>query len=120
MSSALVVDNDLLDELSNDRKPSKTLGMRNSLRGPREKPPWKPSGRPLATPVMPPGKLGSEKADRDGPSYRVEKAVVSRAHLGKELSRSLRGSPVGHTAHRRFLDFCSLRSRPPGTALGGD
>ena len=26
--------------------------------------PWKPSGRPLATPAMPPAKLGSEKADR--------------------------------------------------------
>src|SRR5712671_5106523 len=27
--------------------------MRNSLSGPRGKPPWKPSGRPLATPAMP-------------------------------------------------------------------
>src|SRR5690348_10146960 len=38
--------------------------MRNSLSGSRGKPPWKPSGRPLATPAMPPAKLGSEKADR--------------------------------------------------------
>src|ERR1700719_1974505 len=38
--------------------------MRNSLRGPRGKPPRKPSGRPLATPAMPPARLGSEKADR--------------------------------------------------------
>ena len=30
----------------------------------RGKPLWKPSGRPLATPAMPPAKLGSEKADR--------------------------------------------------------
>ena len=46
--------------------------MRNSLSGPREKLPTKPSGRPLAMPAMPPAKLGSEKANRvinriDGP-----------------------------------------------------
>src|SRR5438034_11099470 len=38
--------------------------MRNSPSRPRGKPPWKLSGRPLATPGMPPAKLRSEKADR--------------------------------------------------------
>jgi hypothetical protein len=38
--------------------------MGNLLSGPRGKPPWKPSGRRLATPAMPPAKLKSEKADR--------------------------------------------------------
>jgi hypothetical protein len=38
--------------------------MRNTLRGPRGKPPRKQSGKPLATPAMPPAKLGSEKADK--------------------------------------------------------
>ena len=37
---------------------------RNSLSGPRGRPPWKPSGRSLATPAMPPAKLRSERADR--------------------------------------------------------
>src|SRR6202043_4038507 len=38
--------------------------MRNSPSRQRGKPPRKPSGRPLATPAMPPARLGSEKADR--------------------------------------------------------
>src|SRR5438132_7421822 len=29
-----------------------------------QKPPWKKSGKPLATPAVPPAKLGSEKADK--------------------------------------------------------
>ena len=35
----------------------------NSLSGPRGKPPWKKSGRPLATPAMLPVKLGNEKTN---------------------------------------------------------
>ena len=61
--------------------------MRNSLSGLRRKPPWKLSGRLLATPVMLPAKLESEKADRvisdgwtdDGLTYRAKSPVISRA-----------------------------------------
>src|ERR1700730_14445486 len=45
-------------------KPSKRPAMRNSLSGSRGKPPRKQNGKPLATPPMPPAKLGSEKADK--------------------------------------------------------
>jgi hypothetical protein len=68
--------------------------MRNSLSRQRGRPLWKPSGRPLATPAMPPAKLGSEKADRvisgkvDGrwPTYGVEVTVMIRAHPLKQVS----------------------------------
>jgi multidrug efflux pump subunit AcrA (membrane-fusion protein) len=48
--------------------------MRNSLSRQHGKPPWKPSGRPLATPAMPPVKLGSEKADRSSVDRWTEDA----------------------------------------------
>src|SRR5271168_5265073 len=38
--------------------------MRNSPSGRRGKPSSKQNGKPLATPAMPPAKLGSEKADK--------------------------------------------------------
>src|SRR6059058_3801101 len=48
--------------------------MRNSLSGPRGKPLWKQSGKPLAMRAMPPAKPGSEKADE----------IVNRqAHAGR-------------------------------------
>src|SRR5947199_3456235 len=50
--------------------------MRNSLSGSRGKPPWKPSGRPLATPAMPPAKLGSEKADRSSVDRSTKDALA--------------------------------------------
>jgi hypothetical protein len=61
--------------------------MPNCLSGLRGKPPWKPSGRLLATPVMLPAKLGSEKADRvisdgwtdNGLTYRATSPVMGRA-----------------------------------------
>jgi len=40
------------------------------------KPPWKPSGRPHATPAMPPVKLGSEKADRSSVNRWTEDALA--------------------------------------------
>jgi hypothetical protein len=57
--------------------------MRNSLSGPRGKPPSKPNDRLLAMPVMLLAKLGSEKADRpvshrwieDDLTYRVENTL---------------------------------------------
>ena len=45
-------------------KPSKRPAIWNSLSGPRGKPPWKKSGKPLATPAMLHAKLGNEKADK--------------------------------------------------------
>src|SRR2546423_11920358 len=50
--------------------------MRNSLSKWRGKPPWKPSGRPLATPAMPPAKLGSEKADRSSVDRSTKDALA--------------------------------------------
>jgi hypothetical protein len=49
--------------------------MRNSLSRQHRKPPWKPSGRPLATPAMPPAKLGSKKADRSSVDEWAEDAL---------------------------------------------
>src|SRR5437868_14045124 len=64
--------------------------MRNSLSGPRVKPPWKPSGRPLVTPAMPPAKLASEKANRKlcddllafAVARRWERRQIQRAEPG--------------------------------------
>jgi hypothetical protein len=50
--------------------------MRNSLSGWRGKPPWKPSGRPLATPAMLPAKLGSEKADKSSVDRSTKDALA--------------------------------------------
>src|SRR5207248_6659387 len=50
--------------------------MRNSLSGWRGKPPWKPSGRPLATPAMLPAKLGSEKADKSSVDRSTKHALA--------------------------------------------
>src|SRR5271170_3654413 len=58
--------------------------MRNSPRGPRGKPPWKLNGRPLATPAMPPAKLGSEKADRASIDTRT---AVPPEGLGSRLNQ---------------------------------
>jgi hypothetical protein len=56
-------------------KPSKRRAMRNSLSGPRGKPPWKPSGRRLAMPAMRPAKLKSEKADRVTNRHRGDRSL---------------------------------------------
>src|SRR5437763_8125990 len=53
--------------------------MRNSLSGWRGKPPWKPSGRPLATPAMLPAKLGSEKADKSSVDRSTKDALADLA-----------------------------------------
>jgi hypothetical protein len=55
-------------------KAEQEAAMRNSLSRQHGKPPWKPSGRPLATPAMPPVKLGSEKADRSSVDRWTEDA----------------------------------------------
>jgi hypothetical protein len=59
--------------------------MRNSLSRQRGKLPWKPSGRPLATPAMPPAKLGSEKADIGSPIDRAY--LVYRVEIARDESR---------------------------------
>src|SRR5713101_6995694 len=68
--------------------------MRNSLSGQRGKPPWKPSGRPLATPAMPPAKLGSEKADRVMMAY-----LTYRVEITRDESRSSGTASIEITAY---------------------
>src|ERR1700680_2062136 len=61
--------------------------MRTSLSGPRGKPPWKQSSKPLATSAMPTAKLGSERADKvinrwvDGANRLQDYVLAARVPL---------------------------------------